>query len=382
VPPSYILSTNQAKNQSYCDYGFHLILTNPTPEVIYDQFPILIEQGISTVKIYMSYEERRLSDDNILKVMVQTRRLGMTTLIHAENWDMISFIIDDLKKKELTDPYFHAVSRPPIVEDEASYRAICLSELLDTPILIVHVSTNGATRNIRNAQTKMLPIMGETCPQYLYLMSDKLKLPNFEGAKYVCSPPMRDDVKDIQALWDGIANGTFQVVNSDHCPFNYGGEGGKMLGIVNGIAKFTDIPNGLPGIETRVPLMFQGVNDGRITPQKFVEVTSYNPALLYGFEKKGLIAPGYDADIVIWYPQEAFQGLTITNGMLNHDIDYTPYEGIRVGNWPRYTILRGEVVWDRDNQGLTVKGPSGKFVKRTGNKLRGPRGQFSSEWHP
>lgn len=358
----------KAKGLSYCDYGFHLIMTNPTDKIVEEELTTLFNQGVSSVKIYMSYDTRKLSDDQIMKVMTKTRALGMTTLIHAENWDMITLIIDKLRKAGKTDPYYHAVSRPGIVEDEASYRAICMSELLEAPIVIVHVSTKAAAKNIRNAQTRMLPIFAETCPQYLFLKSDKLKIPDFEGAKYICSPPLRDDMTDINALWDGIANGTFTVLSSDHCPFQYDSKVGKKRGLIDGVAHFTEVPNGLPGLETRLVLGYEGVMRKKISIHKFVEVTSYNPSLLYGFKNKGMIAPGYDADIIIWYPDADFSGVTIKNDMLHHKFDYTPYDDIRVGNWPRYTILRGQVVWDRDNNKIIDK-PTGSFVQRLGNQL-------------
>ncbi|KAJ8103487.1 hypothetical protein POJ06DRAFT_242021 [Lipomyces tetrasporus] len=369
---------------TYSDYGFHLILTNPTPAVLDEQLPILRnEGGISSVKLYMTYDNRQLSDAQIMAVLARTRQLGMTTMIHAENWDMIKFIIKQLEQRGQTDPYFHAVSRPPLVETEAAYRAICIAELMDTPILLVHVSTKASRDHVRAAQTRMLPIHAETCPQYLYLMSDVLKMPDFEGAKYVCSPPVRDSPDDIAALWEGIANGTFTTLSSDHCPSCWDHPQGKKLGldVKTNIAKFSAIPNGLPGVETRLPLGYQGVTDGKISIEKLVEVACTNPSKLYGLEKKGVIAPGYDADIVIWYPSGKAL-VTVENGKLHHKVDYTPYEGFQLNNWPRYTILRGKVVWARDDGGLLGQQGYGKFVKRIGNQLRQSRNIWVNEWRP
>jgi dihydropyrimidinase len=219
-----------------------------------------------------------------------------------------------------------------------------MAQLIDALILLVHISSAGAVSYIRAAQTKMLPIHAETRPQYLYLMSDALRSENFEGAKRVCSPPLRDSMEDLDALWEGIANGTFTTFSSDHAPFSFNHPKGKQLGVKDGVARFTDIPNGLPGVETRLPLLYKGVQKGRITMQKFVEVACANPARLYGLDKKGSIAPGFDADIVVWYRDENFEGFMLKNEMLHHEIDYMPYEDIQFDNWPRYTISKGNVV--------------------------------------
>ncbi|KAK9314942.1 dihydropyrimidinase [Lipomyces starkeyi] len=334
-----VVSDYHAKRASqggtYSDYGFHLILTNPTPAVLDEQLPILRKEGgISSVKLHMPYDNRQLSDAQImavLAVLARTRQLGMTTMIHAENWDMIKFIIKLLEERGQTDPYFHTVSRPPLVETEAAYRAICIAELMDMPILLVHVSTKASRDHVRAAQTRMLPIHAETCPQYLYLMSDVLKMPDFEGAKYVCSPPLRDSPDDIAALWEGIANGTFTTLSSDHCPSCWDHPQGKKLGL-------------------------DAKTDRKVQrdPEWFA---------------RRIIAPGYDADIVIWYPP--YKALvTIENGKLHHKIDYTPYEGFQLNNWPRYTILRGKVVWAKDDGGLLGEQGYGKFVKRIGNQMR------------
>ncbi|KAK9378006.1 uncharacterized protein V2V93DRAFT_351980 [Kockiozyma suomiensis] len=376
----------KAKSQggTYSDYGFHLILTNPSPAVLDEQLPKLRkEEGISSVKLYMSYDNRQLNDAQIMSVLQRTRALGMTTMIHAENWDMIKFIIKQLEERQQTDPYFHAVSRPPLVENEAAYRAIAIAELMDTPILLVHISTRSSRDHVRAAQTRMLPIHAETCPQYLYLLSDVLKKPDFEGAKYVCSPPVRDDPDDIDALWEGIANGTFTTLSSDHCPSCWDHPQGKKLGLdeKTNIARFSVIPNGLPGVETRLPLGYQGVTDGKISVEKFVEVACTNPSKLYGLDTKGILAPGYDADVVIWYPKDTVQ-VSIANDNLHHRVDYTPYEGYRLGNWPRYTILRGKIVWTRENGGLVGDQGYGKFIKRAGNMLRQPRDKWVNEWRP
>jgi dihydropyrimidinase len=385
-PPVGSLSDSdlQAEGLSYCDYGFHLILTNPTLSIVEQELPIMVEQGITSVKLYMTYDPLKLKDREILNIMLATRALGMTTMIHAENSDMIDLIIEQLYEQKLGDPYYHSVARPKVAEDEATYRAISLAQLMDTPILLVHISSAVAARHIRDAQTKLLPIHAETCPQYLYLLKDRLKAPNFEGAKCVCSPPLRDSQADLDALWEGIANGTFTTVSSDHCPFTFHHPRGKQLGLKDGVSRFTDIPNGLPGVETRVPLLYKGAQEGRITVQKFVEVTASNPAKLYGLNTKGVLAAGYDADIVIWYPDhgESAVSFELTNDMLHQNCDYTPFEGQSIANWPRYTISRGQVVYARDEGGVVGKISHGRFVKRVRNGLKQPRGRFENEWIP
>jgi dihydropyrimidinase len=369
----------RAKDQTYCDYGFHLILTNPTSQIMNKEMPLLIEQGITSVKLYMTYEPMKLGDSQLLDVLMSARTLGFTTMIHAENSDIISLITDRLEANGHTAPYFHAISRPQIAENEATYRIISLAELTSTPILIVHMSSEIAMKHVRKAQTRMLPIHAETCPQYLFLLSERLKGSSqdaFEGAKCVCSPPLRHDPKDLDAMWRGIANGTFTTFSSDHAPSTYDHARGKKLGMKDGIMRYRDIPNGVPGVETRLSLLFNHAGtkqDSRLSIPRFVQLTSLDPAKLYGLEGvKGNIAPGYDADLVIWYPEKELGGeggLEIKQENLHHGVDYTPYEGMTVGNWPRLTLLRGKVVWDRDNGGIKGDVNDGKFLKRGLGKI-------------
>jgi dihydropyrimidinase len=372
VFPSVKEHHSRAKDQTYCDYGFHLILTNPTPEIITTELPILMSQGITSVKLYMTYEPLKLGDSQLLEVMMASHALGFTIMVHAENSDIISFITQRLEATRNTEPYFHAISRPQIAENEATYRIINLAELTDTPILIVHMSSEIAMKHVRKAQTRMLPIHAETCPQYLFLLSEKLKpseADSFSGAMCVCSPPLRHDPKDLEAMWRGIANGTFTTFSSDHASATYDHSGGKKLGLRDGIMTFTKIPNGVPGVETRLPLLFNHAGrgkDSRLSLQRFVQLTSSDPAKLYGLEgTKGNIAPGYDADLVVWYPESELKGgVTIGQNMLHHGVDYTPYEMMTVKNWPRYTILRGKIVWDRDGGGVVGDVLDGKFLVR------------------
>lgn len=241
---------------------------------------------------------------------------------------------------------------------------------MSAPVLLVHVSSALATKVIRKAQTRGLIIHGETCPHYLFLLAEKMNQTGFEGAKFVCSPPLRETSGDLDAIWQGVQNGTFTTISSDHAPTKYDHPNGKMKGLCDHgpHGKFKYIPNGLPGLETRLPLLFTGgVLSGRISPQKFVELTSSNPAKLYGLTRKGAIAPGMDADITIWYPQDQFEQFRLSNDMLHHAIDYTPYEGFEFQNWPRYTFLRGQVMFA---EGKLV-GPrgAGAFVRRTPSAL-------------
>ncbi|TKX21285.1 dihydropyrimidinase-like protein [Elsinoe australis] len=369
----------KARDQSYADYGFHFILTNPTPTILNSELPLLsTREGITSMKLYMTYDSMKLSDASVLSVLLACRSLGMTTMIHAENHDMISLLISGLEARGHTAPYYHAIARPRVAEDEAAYRAISLAELVDAPILIVHMSSGVAMGHVRDAQTRLLPIHAETCPQYLFLMSEELQAKphdHFSGAKHVCSPPLRHRVEDLEALWKGVANGTFTTWSSDHAPSRYDHPDGKKVGLVDGIPRFSKIPNGLPGIETRMALLFsqteacRPVSEARLSLPRFVQLTAGNAARLYGLEgRKGSIAPGYDADFVIWYP--GARGKTeIKQENLHHSIDYTPFEGIQVGNWPRWTIVRGQVVWDRDNGGVVGKMEYGDFLKRGRGKV-------------
>jgi dihydropyrimidinase len=339
--------------------------------------PLLISRGITSVKLYMTYEPMKLGDSQLLNVLMSARALGFTTMVHAENSDIISLITDRLEAAGHIDPFFHAISRPQIAENEATYRIISLAELTDTPILIVHMSSEVAMKHVRRAQTRMLPIHAETCPQYLFLLSKRLKgnpQDTFAGAKCVCSPPLRHDPKDLDAMWRGIANGTFTTFSSDHAPSTYDHAGGKKLGLKDGIMRYRSIPNGVPGVETRLPLLFSYAGrekDSRLSLQRFVQLTSSDPAKLYGLEgTKGNIAPGYDADLVIWYNEEELkEGVMIEKKNLHHGVDYTPYEGMQVKNWSRYTLLRGKKVWDRDGGGIVGEVTDGQFLKRGMGKI-------------
>jgi dihydropyrimidinase len=246
-----------------------------------------------------------------------------------------------------------------------------MAEMLKAPVLLVHVSSALATKVIRKAQTRVLPVYGETCPHYLFLMAERMRTkPAFEGAKYVCSPPLREDSSELEAIWRGVQNGTFTTISSDHAPTKYDHPNGKMKGLCNHgpQGRFKYIPNGLPGLETRLPLLFTGgILSGRISPQKFVELTSSNPAKLYGLKRKGAIAPGYDADLTVWYPQDTFEPFPLTNDMLHHAIDYTPFEGFQFQNWPRYTLLRGKMMFAEGK--VVGKMGTGDFVHRSSSLL-------------
>ena len=346
----------RADGKAVIDYAFHLIVTDPTEQVLGQELPALIKDGYSSFKIYMTYDDLKLNDRQILEVLALARREGALTMVHAENSDCIGWLTEQLELAGKAAPKYHATSRPIVVEREATHRAISLAELVEVPILIVHVSSREAMEQIRNAQTRGLRIFGETCPQYLFLTAADLDKPGFEGAKCICSPPPRTR-EDREAIWRGLDNGTFQVFSSDHAPSRYDDPKGKKIRGED--AAFRWVPNGVPGIETRMPLLFSGgVATGRMEITRFVEVTATNPSKIYGlYPKKGTIAPGADADLVIW---DADRRFTLTNDMLHHDVDYTPYEGIELTAWPAITISRGRAVW-RDGQALGTPG-QGKFL--------------------
>jgi dihydropyrimidinase len=346
----------RAEGKACIDYAFHLIVSDPTPAVLTKELPRLIGQGYTSFKVYMTYDDLKLDDAQILDVLDVARTHGALAMIHAENADCIEWLTKRLEAAGRTAPRWHAHARPMLVEREATHRAIALSELVDVPILIVHVSGREAIEQIRWARAHGLSVFAETCPQYLFLTAEDLGIDDsYQGARCVCSPPPRDKANQ-EIIWDGLGDGLFTVFSSDHAPFRYEDAQGKKPGGQE--VPFRHIPNGIPGLETRLPLLYsEGVLAGRITLQKFVELTATNPAKAYGLHpRKGTIAVGSDADLVVWDER----ALTIDNAQLHHAVDYTPYQGMGLKAWPGLTLSRGEVVWDGKN--FTGTAGRGKFL--------------------
>jgi dihydropyrimidinase len=332
----------RANGRAHIDYAFHLIVSDPTPTVLFEELPALIREGYTSFKVYMTYDDLKLDDSQILDVLDVARQHGAMAMIHAESADCIEWLTRRLEAAGSTAPRFHAQSRPMLVEREATHRAIALAELVDVPILIVHVSGREAVEQIRWARSHGLKIFAETCPQYLFLTASDLGIDDsYHGARCVCSPPPRDAANQ-EVIWDGLSDGLFTVFSSDHAPFRYDDPEGKKPGGEE--VSFRHIPNGIPGIETRMPLLYsEGVLAGRITLNRFVELTATNPAKAYGLHpRKGTIAIGSDADFVIWEEHD----LVLRNANLHHAVDYTPYEGMKLRAWPGVTISGGVVVWD------------------------------------
>ncbi|WP_430912336.1 dihydropyrimidinase [Methylobacterium sp. sgz302541] len=334
----------KAEGQCHVDVAIHLIVSDPTPAVLGQELPALIAEGYTSFKVFMTYDDLVLNDRQILDVFDLARREGARVMVHAEGYDAIRYMTEKLERAGTTRPYGHALSRPASVEREAAHRAISHAELVDLPIVIVHVSGRDAMEQIAWAQARGLKIHAETCPQYLTLTADDMKgigdADPMAGARYVCSPPPRD-ADNQEAIWSGIRRGIFDVVSSDHCPFRYDDPQGKLN--PRGKTSFRWVPNGIPGIETRLPILFsEGVSKGRISLQRFVALTATNHARLYGlYPRKGSIAPGFDADITLWDPNRRE---TIRQENLHHGSDYTPWEGFSVTGWPVMTIARGEVI--------------------------------------
>jgi dihydropyrimidinase len=347
---------SRAEGRASVDYAFHLIVSDPTPQVLNEELPGLIRAGYTSFKIYMTYDDLKLDDGQVLDVLEVARQHGAMAMVHAENADCIEWLTRRLEASGRTAPRWHAHARPMLVEREATHRAIALSQLVDVPILIVHVSGREAVEQIRWARSQGLRILAETCPQYLFLTAEDLGIDDsYQGARCICSPPPRDK-RNQAVIWDGLNDGLFTVFSSDHAPFSFDDPAGKKPGGQE--VPFRHIPNGIPGLETRLPLLYsEGVLAGRITLQKFVELTATNPARTYGLHpRKGTIAIGSDADLVVWDERE----VVVDNARLHHAVDYTPYAGMKLQAWPALTLSRGEVVWD--GHAFTGKPGRGKFL--------------------
>lgn len=343
----------RALRKAHIDYAFHLVIGDPTPQVLKRELPQLIEQGCTSIKVFLTYEGLKLNDYEFLSVLEIARREGLMIMVHAENDACIRWLTERLLEQRKRQLRYHVTAHPVVAEREATYRAIALAELVDTPILIVHVSSGAVVEEIRRAQARGLPVYAETCPQYLFLSSEDIDTCDLSGAKCVCTPPPRERANQ-PAMWQGILDGTLAVFSSDHSPWNYTDK------IADGPdTAFHRVPNGIPGIETRLPLLFSAAcHDGRLSLERFVEITTTTPARLYGlYPRKGVIAVGSDADLAIWDPHKV---QVIRNELLHHAVDHTPYEGTSVRGWPVMTISRGEIVF-ADGEPMSTAG-RGRFL--------------------
>lgn len=340
-----------AKN-SVIDYGFHGVIQH-IDENILSEIKNMVADGIPSFKGYMTYGYK-LSDMDMLKLSEELGRVGGLLTVHPENNDMIDYYKEKFEKECKLEPIYHAKSRPPKCEGEAVNRMIDLTSETNCPLYIVHLSSEEALNHIIDARESGKEVYAETCPQYLVLDEEKYNLPNKEGVKYILSPPLREK-SNQEALWKGIQKGYIQTVATDHCSFNYSMK--KEMGAKD----FRKCPNGLPGVETRIPVMFsEGVSKGRISINKFVEIVSTNPAKLFGmYPKKGAIQVGADADLVV-IDKNIKKRITVED--LHENVDYTGFEGIEVEGYPVMTISRGEII-AKDGKFIGEKG-RGKFIKR------------------
>ena len=348
---------DSAAAKSVIDYSYHLIISDPTPQTLNEDLPDLIRSGITSFKVFMTYDRLKLDDKQLLDVFAIAAREGALPMVHAENNDVIAWIARHLLAAGYVAPKYHAVSHDPIAETEATQRAIRLAQVLEVPVLIVHVSTRGGMQAIHAARTLGAPVYGETCPHYLLLTADDIDIPGVEGAKFCCSPPPRDQASQ-QALWQALQSGTLTLLSSDHAPYRYD-ETGKLP--AGNATTFKQIANGLPGLEVRMPLLFsEGVNTGRLTLQQFVALTSTNHAQMYGmYPRKGALNVGSDADIAIWDPNKT---VTLRAADLHDQVGYTPYEGRTVTGWPVTVINRGAIIID--NGKLCAERGRGEFIAR------------------
>ncbi|WNM31327.1 dihydropyrimidinase [Streptomyces sp. Li-HN-5-11] len=339
-----------AKAEGNCaiDYGFHMIVSDVNQETL-KEMDLLVEEGVTSFKQFMAYPGVFYSDDGqILRAMQRSAENGGLIMMHAENGIAIDVLVEQALARGETDPRYHGEVRKALLEAEATHRAIRLAQVAGAPLYVVHVSAEEAVAELTRARDDGLNVFGETCPQYLFLSTDNLAEPGFEGAKYVCSTPLRPREHQA-ALWKGLRTNDLQVVSTDHCPFCFTGQ--KELGR----GDFSKIPNGLPGVENRMDLLHQAVVDGHISRRRWIEIACATPARMFGlYPKKGTIAPGADADIVIYDPH-AEQVMSAETHHMN--VDYSAYEGRRVTGRVESVLSRGEtVITEREYTGRAGHG--------------------------
>jgi dihydropyrimidinase len=344
----------KAESRAIGDYGFHCIITD-LPDARLDEMNALVREGVTSFKLFMAYPGVFMLDDaTIFKAMRTTAKNGAMICMHAENGGVIDVIVKQALAEGKTAPKYHALTRPTTAEAEACSRAIALAEMAGAPLYIVHLSCNDALDKVREARDRGLPVYAETCPQYLYLSLENMDEPGFEGAKYVFTPPLREKWNQ-ERLWQGLKHDQLQVVSTDHCPFCFKEQ--KELGRDD----FTKIPNGGPGIEHRMSLVYSGgVAAGRFSVNRFVETVSTTPAKIFGlYPRKGTIAVGSDADIVVFDPNRKH---TISVKTHHMRVDYSMFEGITVTGMPDVVLSRGRVLVEGEN--FFGKPGTGNFLKR------------------
>jgi dihydropyrimidinase len=344
----------KAEGKAAVDYGFHLIMTDVN-EGTAAEMQKAVDEGVTSFKLFMAYPGVLMVDDGqIFRAMQRAGEIGGLICMHAENGIPIDILVAQAVAAGHTAPKYHAITRPQIAEAEGTHRALCLAEMAGSPVYIVHLSAERALTEVVEARDRGLPAYAETCPQYLFCSDEDLARPGFEGAKFVCTPPLRP--QSMQAdLWRGLRTHDLQVVSTDHCPFCMKGQ--KDLGT----GSFAKIPNGMPGIETRLYLLWDGgVRAGKISMNRFVDITSTSPAKIFGlYPKKGTIAVGADADLVVWDPEKRH---VLSQKNLHMRVDYSPFEGQEVTGAPSHVLSRGRVVIE-DFQYKGKKG-DGRFLKR------------------
>jgi dihydropyrimidinase len=345
----------KADGRAAIDYSFHMVVTD-LPDAKIEEMNSLIRDGVTSFKLFMAYPGVLMVDDaTIFKAMRAASRSGGLICMHAENGSVIDLIVREALAEGKTGPKYHALTRPTAAEAEAVGRAAALAEMADSPVYIVHLSSAAALEKVREARERGIPVYAETCPQYLFLSIEDYDRPGFEGAKYVFTPPLREKWNQDE-LWKGLANDHLQVISTDHCPFCFKEQ--KELGKND----FSKIPNGGPGIENRLSLVYNGgVKTGKITINRFVELVSTAPAKMFGlYPKKGTIAVGSDADLVLFDPKAE---TTISASTHHMRIDYSLYEGWRVTGSARKVFSRGKLIVDGDN--FLGRAGSGSFIRRS-----------------
>lgn len=344
----------KAEGKAVIDYGFHVAITDLN-DAIMEEIPQMVALGVPSFKCFLAYKGALMINDGALyRILLKSRSAGALVMIHAENGDVLDVLIKDFLTQGKTEPKYHALSRPPEAEGEATGRGIAIAQMAKAPIYIVHLSCKEALEKVKPARGARFPVFAETCPQYLLLSYQNYLEPDFEGAKYVMSPPLRDR-SNWKVLWKGLADGDLQIVSTDHCPFNFKGQ--KEMGRDN----FAAIPNGAPGIEHRLSLLFsEGVNKNRITVNRFVDLVSASPAKLFGlFPEKGTVAVGSDADLVLFDPKASFKISAMTQ---HQNVDYTPYEGFKGKGVAKVVIANGQIIV-REGEFLGKPG-AGRYLKR------------------